>query len=173
MKRNRLKMPILVSLFAALISVSAFIAIPFTVPITLQTLVIFLSLMLLGAGGLYAVLIYIALGAVGLPVFAAGGAGVGHILGASGGFIFGFILASGAFVLLRLIFGEGRARDIAYAFISLGIIYLSGVIWFVFVYGGADRMLTAVGTLLLPSVIFDIIKLLLASYLSERLKKLI
>ncbi len=86
---------VLTALFAALIIVGAYIRFPLPpVPITLQTLFV-ISASLLGgtAIGLSSVTIYLLLGAVGLPVFTAGG-GLGILLGPTGGFLFGLLPAA-------------------------------------------------------------------------------
>ncbi len=86
---------VLTALFASLIVVGAYIRFPLPpVPITLQTLFV-ISASLLGgtAIGLGSVGIYLLLGAVGLPVFTAGG-GLGILLGPTGGFLFGLLPAA-------------------------------------------------------------------------------
>jgi len=86
---------VLTALFASLIIVGAYIRFPLPpVPITLQTLFV-ISASLLGgtAIGLGSVAIYLLLGAVGLPVFTAGG-GLGILLGPTGGFLFGLLPAA-------------------------------------------------------------------------------
>ena len=86
---------VLTALFASLIIVGAYIRFPLPpVPITLQTLFV-ISASLLGgtAIGLSSVGIYLLLGAVGLPVFTAGG-GLGILLGPTGGFLFGLLPAA-------------------------------------------------------------------------------
>ena len=86
---------VLTALFASLIIVGAYIRFPLPpVPITLQTLFV-ISTSLLGgtAIGLSSVAIYLLLGAVGLPVFTAGG-GLGILLGPTGGFLFGLLPAA-------------------------------------------------------------------------------
>ncbi|HKL58834.1 MAG TPA: biotin transporter BioY [Sphaerochaeta sp.] len=86
---------VLTALFASLIIVGAYIRFPLPpVPITLQTLFV-ISASLLGgtAIGLGSVAIYLLLGAIGLPVFTAGG-GLGILLGPTGGFLFGLLPAA-------------------------------------------------------------------------------
>ncbi len=86
---------VLTALFASLIIVGAYIRFPLPpVPITLQTLFV-ISASLLGGTrvGLGSVGIYLLLGAVGLPVFTAGG-GLGILLGPTGGFLFGLLPAA-------------------------------------------------------------------------------
>ena len=60
-----------IAVFAVLIAICSWISIPMTVPFTLQTFAVFLAVGVLGGKrGSLAVLIYILLGAVGIPVFA-------------------------------------------------------------------------------------------------------
>ena len=167
------KVPVRIALFAALIAVCSMISIPFTVPMTLQIFAIFFALMTIRSCGLIAICVYIAIGIVGLPVFAGFGAGVGHILGASGGVILGFIPAGGLFLLLGALFGKGRIKEIFWAFVSLLLIYAIGVLWFVFVYGSKTGIMAAITLTVLPNIIPDAVKILLASYLSVRMKKMI
>ena len=77
---------------AALIAICAWITVPAAVPFTLQTFAIFFVLSLLGGKrGTIAILVYILLGAVGLPVFSGFNGGLGALLGTTGGYIFGFL----------------------------------------------------------------------------------
>jgi len=85
----------LIPLFAALTAAGAFIRIPTpVVPITLQTLMVYLSGLFLGArGGAVSQLLYIAIGILGLPVFSGGG-GPAYVVSPTFGYLLGFILAS-------------------------------------------------------------------------------
>ena len=81
-----LKGMILCALFAALMAVCSWITIPYVVPFTMQTFAVFVALDLLGwRGTLITVLVYMALGAVGLPVFSGFSGGVSHLIGPTGG----------------------------------------------------------------------------------------
>lgn len=174
MKKNSVNTILRISLFSALISVSSIISIPFPIPVTLQTFAIFLALFTLrGADAFSAVAVYTALGAIGLPVFAGFGAGIGYILGASGGFVLAFPIATLAFYMLESLFGKSDRKSLIFAFFSLLLIYLIGSLWFAFVYSGADGFLAALALCALPYVPLDTIKLILAFYVSKRLKKLI
>ena len=83
-----------ISLSAAVIAVCAWITVPFTVPFTMQTFAVFLAVLLFGsARGMLSILLYIALGAVGLPVFSSFGGGIGVLIGPTGGYIIGFLAA--------------------------------------------------------------------------------
>ena len=106
----------LVAAFAALISASAYVgAIPVGsagVPITLQTLTVMLAGCVLGpVRGFSAVALYLALGAVGLPVFAEHSSGVGVFTGPSGGYLVSFPLAAAlAGFLVKYVARDRRTR---------------------------------------------------------------
>ncbi|MCY4727737.1 biotin transporter BioY [Nocardioides sp. STR2] len=128
----------LVAAFAALISASAYVgAIPVGsagVPITLQTLTVMLAGCILGPlRGFAAVTLYLALGAVGLPVFAEHSSGIGVFSGPSGGYLIAFPLAAalGGF-LVKYVARERRTRAIvifACSFTaSVLVIHLLGIL---------------------------------------------
>ena len=91
---NQLRMTAYASLLAALTAVGAYIAIPIgPVPIVLQNLFVYLTGLLLGSRwGLMGIAAYLLAGAVGLPVFAGGKGGIGHLVGPTGGYLLGFCL---------------------------------------------------------------------------------
>jgi biotin transport system substrate-specific component len=115
------------SMFGALTAVGAFISIPmFPVPLTLQTLFTTLAGLLLGGPlGALSQVVYVLLGVIGLPVFAGGKAGLGVLLGPTGGYLFGFIL--GAYVIGILAHGKKDAGPAWY--------FLSIVIGHIAIYG--------------------------------------
>jgi len=91
---QKLRMMIITALFAAIISILAQVAIPMPlgVPITGQTLAIGLAATILGSRyGTLSALLYLIIGAIGVPVFAQMTGGLGIVLGPTGGFIVGFI----------------------------------------------------------------------------------
>jgi biotin transport system substrate-specific component len=119
------------SMFGALTAIGAYISIPFLpVPLTLQTLFTILAGLLLG-GPLAALsqLVYVLLGVIGLPVFAGGKAGLGVLLGPTGGYLLGFIL--GAYVIGALANSRKNAGPV-WLFVSIVaghvIIYGLGVL---------------------------------------------
>ena len=95
------------SLFGALTAIGALVSIPLQpVPVTLQTLFLYLAGSLLGGSlGALSQLIYLVLGVIGLPVFSGGKAGLGVFLGPTGGYLIGFV--AGAFVTGKIV----RWRD--------------------------------------------------------------
>ena len=167
------KVPVRIALFAALIAVCSMISIPFTVPMTLQIFAIFFALMTIRSCGLIAICVYIAIGIVGLPVFAGFGAGVGHILGASGGFVLAFPISAVFFIMLEALLGRSEKKKICYALISLILIYTIGTLWFMLVYAGAEGFLAALLIAAVPYIPIDAVKLFLAYTVSKRLKALI
>ena len=79
------------ALFSALTAICSWISIPTLVPFTLQTFAIFLMVGLLGTKrSLLSILIYLLLGAIGLPVFAGFSGGLGMLFGTTGGYLIGF-----------------------------------------------------------------------------------
>lgn len=84
------------AMFGAMTAVGAYITIPLQpVPITLQSLFANLAGALLGGYlGALSQVVYLLLGIIGLPVFAGGKAGLGVLLGPSGGYLIGFVLGT-------------------------------------------------------------------------------
>ena len=145
------------SLFVALAAQIA-IPLPFSpVPITGQTLAVLLIGALLGSRrGAYSLLLYLAEGALGLPVFAGGRCGLAYMLGPTGGYLMGFVAAAFVTGLLAEQRWDRRARSNALAML-LGnvIIYACGLTWLAH-FVGADKAL-AMG--FYPFVAGDLVKL--------------
>ena len=151
------------SLFIAL-SAQIALLLPFSpVPVTGQTMAVLLVGALLGSRrGALSVLAYLAEGAMGLPVFSAGGAGILWMLGPTGGYLLGFVPA--AFVTGWLAErGWDRRIGSALAMMLAGdvTLYLVGVPYLASLVG-LDRAL-ALG--FVPFVVGDLCKLLLAAAL--------
>lgn len=92
-RNNKLRMMVLSAMFAAITGVLAQLEIPLPlVPISGQTLAVGLTATILGSRyGTVAMIVYAALGAIGLPVFAGASGGVHILAGPTGGYIIGFI----------------------------------------------------------------------------------
>ncbi len=107
---------IFAALFAALTAAVAPFKIPlgFTpVPITLQTLVVLMSGAMLGPYyGALSMILYVVVGALGLPVFAGGGSGIGAVLGPTGGYLISYFIA--AFVIGWIIYKKKTSNLIKY-----------------------------------------------------------
>jgi biotin transport system substrate-specific component len=93
---EKLRWMVLASLMAALTAVGAYIHVPIgPVPIVLTTLFALLAGLLLGSRwGLTSMGLYLLVGAMGMPVFVGGKGGFAHLLGPTGGYLFGFVLAA-------------------------------------------------------------------------------
>ncbi len=136
MNRIKTRKTVLSAVFTALIAASAFFTIPVgPVPIVLTTMFIVLSGMLGGVGiGFSAVSTYLILGAVGLPVFAGGTAGLAKFAGPTGGFLFGYLMAAPAAGLLYRpkqsdSLPAGIIKAAAAALIAGALVYLPGLPW--------------------------------------------
>ncbi len=166
-----------IGIFSAIIALFSWVSIPTTVPFTLQTLAIFLSLTLLGGrNGFYSILVYIALGAAGIPVFSGFKGGIGVLAGNTGGYILGFILLGAIYWLLTSIFGEKLYIQIISLVLGLLICYAFGTAWFMYLYikaNGAVTLMTVLGWCVFPFILPDAIKMAVAILLAKRLRKYI
>lgn len=161
---------IYIALMTVVIALCSWISVPSVVPFTMQTFAVFCALLLLGGRrGFFAVALYILLGAFALPVFSGFRGGIGVLLGPTGGYILGFLLAA----LLFWIF-ERRFPPLPLLIAGLLICYLFGTLWFVYVYSSGGKEIgfgAALGLCVLPYLLPDAIKLLLAFVLARRVKK--
>jgi biotin transport system substrate-specific component len=163
---SRLRHVALIVLGALVIFLSAqiSIAVPGTpVPITGQTFGVLLVGGALGfRRGLASVALYVLIGLIGLPFFAEGKGGVSVILGASGGYLIGFIVA-GALVGRLAELGWDRRIVGALGAMAIGnlVIYLVGVPWLMAV--AHYDLATGIAKGLTPFLIGDAVKLLLAA----------
>ncbi|MEN3007087.1 MAG: biotin transporter BioY [Candidatus Methanosuratincola petrocarbonis] len=129
-RTSRAKQLSLAAVFAALTAVGALISIPFyPVPISLQTLFLYLCVLILKEKAPLSQGIYLAMGAVGLPVFARGMAGYAVLVGPTGGFLFGFLLASLVSGSMLRFAGGRRFADVAAIGICMAMVFLLGWIW--------------------------------------------
>ncbi len=154
------------ALLAALMGVTAFVAIPIAaVPGTLQTLVVFLAGLFLGPiWGPIAIVFYLVAGVLGAPVFSGGSAGLGVILGPTGGFLLSFPIAA---LIVGATVHRGRdLRDPTDAYlpvavlallVATGVIYVAGFSWYAWVTETAPiEAFTAVALPLIPG---DLLKI--------------
>lgn len=163
-----------IALAAVLITVCSWISIPLAVPFTMQTFAVFCVLELLGGKrGTLAIITYVLLGAVGLPVFSGFTGGAGRLLGTTGGYILGFIFTGLLYWLGEKLYSVSTARIVS-LLLGLAVCYAFGTAWFMYVYAkdtGAIALGTALGWCVLPFVVPDLIKLFLAVILASRIRK--
>ena len=164
-----------IGIFTALITICSWISIPAAIPFSLQTFAVFLAVSILGGKrGTLAVVVYVLLGAIGIPVFAEFTGGIGIILRSTGGYIIGFIFSALVMWFMESLFG--RKLWVQGISMVLGLIacYAVGTAWFMFVYmrdTGAVGLTTVLGWCVVPFVIPDALKIVLALMLSSALKK--
>ncbi len=162
---------------AALIAICSWISIPLTVPFTMQTFAVFFVLLLLGGmRGSLSILVYILLGAAGVPVFAGFSGGVGILFGNTGGYIIGFLLTGLVYLVAEHLFGENLCAKIAALVVGLALCYAFGTVWFYVLYTrhtGAVSMMTVMSWCVFPFILPDLLKLALAALLSGRVKRMI
>lgn len=157
---------------AVIIAMCAWIRVPATIPFTLQTFAVFFVLHTLGGKrGTLALLVYILMGAVGVPVFAGFTGGPGVLFGNTGGYILGFLLCGLVYWLAESLPVLGRFRFVIADFVGLALCYLFGSAWFMLLasQGGSAYSFTAVlGMCVVPFVLPDAIKLLVAVAVGKR-----
>ncbi len=166
-----------VGLAVALLAVCSWISIPTAIPFTMQTFAVFAVVGILGMyRGTLAILVYILLGAVGVPVFAGFSGGIGVLFRNTGGYIMGFLftaLITGAIIKL---FGK-KVWIMAVAMVlGLLVCYAFGTIWFMVVYArnnGAVGAATALSWCVVPYIIPDLFKIALAIILTKRVGKVL
>lgn len=160
------------AMFGALTAIGAFIIIPLQpVPITLQTLFTGLAGTLLGGyAGALSQAVYVLLGIIGLPVFAGGRAGLGTVLGPTGGYLIGFIAA--AYVIGKMV---EIKRDAGLAWIALSlfvgdlVIYALGTLQLAMVAHLSPAKAILLGVV--PFLIGEAIKLVAAALITVKLRK--
>lgn len=162
---------------AALMAICSWIAIPTTVPFTLQTFAVFLTVILLGGRrGTIAVLVYILLGAVGIPVFAQFTGGIGILLGSTGGYIVGFLFTALTMWGIEKLFGRKTWALILSMLLGLIACYSFGTAWYMIFYAGtpdAVGLLTALSWCVFPFMLPDLVKISLALALGTQLRRAI
>ena len=166
-----------IALFAVMMAVCSWISIPYVVPFTLQTFAVFLAVEVLGGRrGTVAVLVYLLMGAVGLPVFTGFSGGIGHLLGSTGGYIVGFVFTALVMWGMERIPGNRTVVLTISMVLGLLVCYAFGTAWFLMVYArttGPGGVWTAVGWCVAPYVVPDLVKLALALVLRRRLRRAI
>lgn len=164
-----------VALMSAVIALCSWITFPIgAVPVTLQTFAVAACVSLLGMKkGTIAVIVYILLGIVGLPVFSFFTGGIGALTGATGGYISGFVFMAivGGFFCDK--FRNSIAVNIAGMLAGLVLCYITGTLWYVFVWlKSPDSVSVAAvfASCVLPYIIPDIIKISLACWVAKAVR---
>lgn len=166
-RRSLLRDAAIVFIATGFLALSAKVQVPFyPVPMTLQTLVV----LVIGAAfgwrmGVATVLAYLAEGAAGLPVFAGAGAGPAYMMGPTGGYLVGFVLAAGVTgFLAERGYTKGVLSTLAVMTLGHALIFVPGYLWLATLFGAekayvlgvapfyaATALKTALGAALLPA----------------------
>lgn len=166
-----------IAVFAVLMAVCSWISVPTAVPFTLQTFAVFMAVGVLGGRrGTMSVALYIILGAVGVPVFAGMTGGIGILTGTTGGYIVGFLFSALVMWAMEKLPGKKSVMQIVSMIVGLIVCYAFGTAWFMIVYSranGAVGLATVLGWCVIPFIIPDIIKIVLAYGLSRKLRKFV
>jgi biotin transport system substrate-specific component len=132
-----------------------------SVPVTLQIFPVALAAMVLPAEWAAAsMLVYLVMGAVGIPVYAGGHAGLGALLGPTGGYIFGFVAAAAVGALVRVLVSKrmhAAVADVACAVVTVGVVYVVGWGWLVLGPTHLSPLAGFVGGVV-PFVVPDLVK---------------
>lgn len=166
-----------IALFAALISICAWISIPTTVPFTLQTFAVCLTAGLLGMKrGTLTIVVYLLLGAIGLPVFAGFKGGLGSLFGTTGGYLIGFLFTALIVGFISDRFGRKLPAMAAAMVVGIAVCYAFGTVWFLLLYiknTGPVGIGTVLSWCVIPFIIPDIIKVAVAALLTSRLGRFV
>ena len=142
----------------------------------MQTFAVFLACLVLdGCRASISLAVYLLLGAIGIPVFASFNAGVGVLLGPTGGYIVGFVFLGLVYALCTKLIRNELVGQIVGLVAGLVVLYLFGTVWFVFGYTGGSEMSFAIALAkcVVPFILPDAAKMALALFVGRRLKKAI
>ena len=174
---NRTYRIVYTGIFAVLLAICSWISIPTVIPFTLQTFGVFLTVLLLGGKqGTISIFIYLLLGSVGIPVFSNFGAGLGYLLGNTGGYAIGFLFIGLTSWLFEKLFGRKLWIQLASIILGLILCYTFGTFWFLNISmnpGNSYGTMTALTMCVFPFMIPDTCKLILAHFISKRVKHML
>ena len=166
-----------IALSTAMITVCAWISIPTVVPFTLQTFAMFMAGGLLGAKkGTLSVIVYLAIGLAGLPVFAQFSGGPGVLFGITGGYMIGFVFTALTVGLMCDKLGRKLWALAVSMVLGLAVCYIFGTAWYLAVVYGTEinieKILSAISLCIVPYLPFDALKIALAAILVNRIAPL-
>lgn len=166
----KFKRIIVIALFAALLCIFAPIAFPIgPVPLSLATFIIYITSGMLTTKSVFVVLLYILIGAVGLPVFSYGTGGFEKLIGPTGGFIWGYLICALICGYIIKCFYSSCIMTVTAFVIGTLALYVIATVWFYLYTGG-----TFLASLFVCTVLFipaDIIKIVCAASLLRIIRK--
>lgn len=169
-RKNKIYTLSITALMAAVTCILAPMSIPIgPVPISFTNLAIYLSLYLLGwKMGTVSYLVYLVIGAIGLPVFSGFSGGLGKLLGPTGGYIIGFIPMA---IIAGLVIDKFSSRMLQFVGMAVGtaVCYILGTAWFCIVM--KSDVAAALGMCVFPFIPGDIAKMVIALVFGSMLRK--
>lgn len=168
-----------IAVFTVVLVICSWISIPTQIPFTFQTFGVFMAVGVLGGRrGTWTVLVYLLLGAVGLPVFSGFRGGAGVLLSVNGGYLIGFLFSALVMWAMEKIFAGIWKKSSFIVFLSMlmGLLtcYLFGSAWFMVIYAkttGTAGFMSVLGWCVIPFIIPDLIKVSLAFMLAKKMRK--
>lgn len=174
--RNKTRDMVMSALGTVMIAVCSWISIPTIIPFTMQIFAIFCILSMLGGKrGLLSIIVYLAIGSVGAPVFAGFSSGIGVLIGATGGYLVGFIFIGLIYWLATHFFGRKLWVETVALVVGLFVCYAFGTAWFMVVYArenGSIGIAAALSWCVLPFIIPNLVQLVLALVISRKVTRL-
>ncbi|MFP4362386.1 MAG: biotin transporter BioY [Spirochaetia bacterium] len=171
----KIKKIVATALLISLIIAGSYIAFPIPVspvPIVLQNFFILLTGLILGPiWGVGAVSIYLLLGTLGLPIFSSGGAGIEHLFGPGGGFLFGYLLSVFITGIIYTMTNKGIFPALIASAAGTFVLYICGVPWLKFSLGITWQRALAAG--MVPYLIGDALKVAAAGTIAPKLLSVI
>ena len=168
---------VFIALFAVFIAVCSWISIPTAIPFTMQIFGVFLALNYLGGKkGILCVVVYLLMGIVGLPVYANGTAGIGILMGMTGGYMIGWLFSGLVMWFFEALIGKKIWAQFLSMLVGLLVCYAIGTAWFMVVYAQtaeAVGLWAALCWCVFPFIIPDLAKLGLVLWLTQRLDKIV
>ena len=184
MRVQKTKQMVQVALFSGILCVLAPFTLPVPVspvPLSLATFVVYLAAVLLGAKqGVVCVLVYLLLGAVGLPVFSSFSGGIGVLLGPTGGYLIGYVVCAvlvgwltEAKCFEKVFFGRKFVKNILAMCLGTLACYYIGTVWFMVVMSGSYTIAQALLVCVVPYLLFDLVKILAAAAVAGPVKRIL
>ncbi len=159
------------ALMTAVICILGPLSIPIgPIPISLGTLAIYLTMYVLDKNrGTLAVLIYLLLGLVGLPVFSGFTGGAGKLFGPTGGFLIGYIPMAFLIGLALEKFWKKRIISVLLIEVATWVLYMFGTIWLMIQANLTFK--AALASAVIPFIVLDLAKIIIAAIVGPVLKK--
>lgn len=173
MKRSTIRDMTVTALMAAVLCITAPFTLPIgAIPLSLASFVVYLTAALLGAKrGCAGILVYLLVGAVGLPVFSGFTGGIGVLAGPTGGFLVGYLFCTGIIGLMTDRWGEKRWVYPLSMVAGTLVLYAVGTVWFMVQSGHTAG--AAMGLCVTPFLMGDGVKILCCVAVAYPLKKLL